>query len=499
MTDEEKAAVEAGNTPEQTPAEAASAPAENTPEQTPAEAASAPADDGNNFGESAEDNFGGGYEDNFGLGDDALAAGTIPQAPSAVKKKPAVEPVTPRNRDDAASAIFTNDPNSLSNAASVPSSSVLDGDDEQEQVLSVKTGMAQKNANISGGSGVISVNTGAKKASPAKSGGTISVNSDMDEEKPKSREDALFEQFQLMRVPPKVCKYAARFLVYLPRHPETVKALEALFEGDEASIKTIRLGLKRLEAFPTPDFANVMFYYPLGMTTEEERKDWDTFTGNYQEYVKLTKGEYPYFDPSQFYYHHGAFFLDSAVKARLEGGVFYQCGSFCGASLIAMNQYKPAMMYGFEPSEGNTLFLQANVVRAGLDKAGNVELYNLFMAERAGRVAMQDVDKEGKPCRREVQATSLDIFEKKKAVQGRVAWIQADVAGAGLRVIQGAETMIKRDKPLVTVAIHHTPEEFFGIAPLLKQWVPEYKLMIRRCQCNPAIPYGDITLIAYVP
>ena len=484
MTDEEKAAVEAENSAEQT---------------TPAEPVSAQADEDNNFGESPENNFGGGYEDNFGLGDDALAAGTIPQAPSAVKKKTPVEPVKPRNREDTASSIFTNDPNSLSNAASVPASSVLDEDDEQEPVLSVNTGMAPKDVNLSGGSGVISVNTGAGKSSPAKSRGTISVNSDMDEEKPKSREDALFEQFQLMRVPVNVCKYAARFLVYVPRHQNALQEMETLFEGDEDSIAAIRLGLKRLEAFPTPDFASVMFYFPLGMMTEEERKDWDIFTGNYEEYVKLAKGEYPYFDPSQFYYHHGAIFLDPAVKARLEGGIFYQCGSFCGASLIAMNQYKPAMMYGFEPSEGNTPFLQSNVVRAGLDKTGKVELYSLFMAERAGRVMMQDRDKEGKPCKREVQATSLDIFEQKKSVQGRVAWIQADVGGMGLRVIRGAETMIKRDKPLITVAIHHSPDEFFGIAPLLKQWVPEYKLMIRRCQCNSAIPYGDITLIAYVP
>ena len=104
MTDEEKAAVEAENSTEQKPAESA-----------------APADDGNNFGESAEDNFGGGFEDNFGLGDDALAAGTIPQAPSAVKKKPPVEPVKPRNREDAASAILSADPSALANAASAPS------------------------------------------------------------------------------------------------------------------------------------------------------------------------------------------------------------------------------------------------------------------------------------------------------------------------------------------------------------------------------------------
>ena len=290
MTDEEKAAVEAEDTPEQTSAETVSAPAENTPEQTSAETVSAPADDGNNFGESAEDNFGGGYEDNFGLGDDALAAGTIPQVPSSVKKKPAVEPVKPRNREDAASAILSADPSALANAASVPSGSVLDEDDEQEPVLSVKTGMVPKDVDLSGGAGVISVNTGAKTVSAEKSGGTISVNSDLDEEeKPKSREDALFEQFQLMRVPQNVCKYVARFLAYVPRHQEALKELEAMFEGDEASIKAIRLGLKRLEAFPTPDFANVMFYYPLGMTTEEERKDWEAFTGNYEEYVKHSR------------------------------------------------------------------------------------------------------------------------------------------------------------------------------------------------------------------
>ena len=66
-------------------------------------------------------------------------------------------------------------------------------------------------------------------------------------------------------------------------------------------------------------------------------------------------------------------------------------------------------------------------------------------------------------------------------------------------MIRGAEQMIKRDKPLITVAVHHNPEEFFGIAPLLHEWVPEYKFMMRRCQCNLTTPYTGVTLIAYVP
>ena len=93
----------------------------------------------------------------------------------------------------------------------------------------------------------------------------------------------------------------------------------------------------------------------------------------------------------------------------------------------------------------------------------------------------------------------LDFFEEKKEVKGRVAWIQADVGGMSMPVVRGAEKMIKRDKPLITVAIYHNPEEFFGIVPLLHEWVPEYKFMVRRCQCNPRITYSEITLIAYVP
>ena len=181
---------------------------------------------------------------------------------------------------------------------------------------------------------------------------------------------------------------------------------------------------------------------------------------------------------------------------RLAGGIFYQCGAFCGASLIAMNRYKPEKMYAFEPSEEIGRFLQANIVRA---KLKNTEIYRLCISDREGRAVMQARDANGQMRKVEVPTAYLDLVEQRKAVKGRVAWIQADVNGMGLRVVKGAEKMIKRDKPLITVAIYHDPEEFFGIVPLLREWVPEYKFMVRRCQCNPSIPYTGITLIAYVP
>ena len=414
---------------------------ENTVTETAAAETAAAETDANNFGEDSADNFGGaaeaasGFEDNFGLGDQQLSAGTIPSPPPVPKKAP-VPPVTPRNREA----------ESHSGAAS----------------------------NFGANAGVEQGQPGDRKLTP---------------------EEDLFERFKLVRVPEKFCQYTVWFRSYLIQHPDALKKLEAML-CDEASVAAVRLAMKRLEAFPSPEFRNVSFYYPMGMTTEAERKDWAEHVKRFPEYAKLTNGNYPYFDPSQFYYRHGAIYLDKAVTDRLEGGVFYQCGAFCGASLIVMNQYKPAKMFAFEPSVGNTMFLQQNVARAGIK---NLEMYGIAISDKSGKVVMQDRDREGKPCKTEAPVATLDLFEEKKAVTGRVAWIQADVNGLSLRVIRGAEKMIKRDKPLITVAIYHNPEEFFDIVPLLHEWVPEYKFMVRRCQCNPRITYNEITLIAYVP
>ena len=398
--------------------------------------------DANNFGVDSADNFGGvaetstEFEDNFGLGDQQLSAGTIPSPPTPKKKEP-VPPVTPRNREAG--------PEFLSGVASDPV-----------------------------------VNKGPEQGQP---------------ERKKTREEDLFERFQLMHVPEQFCQYTVWFRSYLFQHPDALKTLEPML-CDEASVQAVRLGIKRLGAFPSPEFRNVSFYYPMGMTTEAERKDWQEHVKRFPEYAKLTKGNYPYFDPPHFFYRHGAIYLDKAVTDRLEGGIFYQCGAFCGASLIVMNQYKPAKMYAFEPAQANTVFLQQNVARAGLK---NLEMYNLCISDQMGRVVFPDRDKDGKPCKTDAPVASLDMFEQKKSVTGRVAWIQADVNGMSLRVVRGAEKIIKRDKPLVTVAIYHNPDEFFGIVPLLHEWVPEYKFMVRRCQCNPRITYNEITLIAYIP
>jgi FkbM family methyltransferase len=431
-------------------------PAENQPESIPAEASAAadmsgdPGDDENNFG---EDTTAAGFEDNFGLGEQQLSAGRIPSVPSStLKKKAPVPPVAPLSAPSA---------QDFGDSGPVLSAQPQDAGNFDDSVLSGDSAASQSET----------------------------------PEKGKSPEEELFDQFQLMRVPLPFCKYAEWFRKYLYEHPDALKNLEAML-CDEASVETVRLGMKRLRAFPSPEFQDIVFYLPYGMATESELADWDKHVERFPEYVKLTNGEYPYFDPPQFFYHHGAVFLDDAVKARLADGVFYQCGAYCGASLIAMGQYKPLRMYGFEPAQACETFLKGNIKRSGLK---NVVLYKLCVGDRVGNAVVADRDKDGKPCKTKSTIVSLDYFKQGKGETGRTAWIQADVGGMSLPVIRGAEQMIKQEKPLLTVAIYHNPEEFFEIVPLLHEWVPEYKFMVRRCQCNLRIPYSEITLIAYVP
>ena len=395
--------------------------------------------DEDNFG-AGEDNF-GGFEDNFDLGEQQQSVGTIQPPPSATPKKPA-ETVRKRAESD---------------------------------VSATMTGHAMP------------------AAAPAEPPQQTAPDANA---KPGSKEEQLFKQFGLLHVPPKFCDYSLGFRLYMANRPTALKTLEPLL-ADEASVNAVRLGLRRIQAFPTPEFRNVVFYYPLGMTTESERKDWEEHLKKRPEYEAIAKGKFPYFDPPQFFYKHGAIYLDKAVTDRLSGGVFYQCGAFCGASAIVMSQFNPAKIYAFEPSVGNQLFLRANVTRANLK---TLEMYQIAIGDKPGKLTLNaDRDKDGKPCRTQVPLVPLDLFEEKKAVQGRVAWIQADVGGAGLRVVKGAEKIIKRDKPLLTIGIYHHPEEFFETAPLLHEWVPEYKFLVRRCQCNPGITYSGITLIAYIP
>ena len=76
-----------------------------------------------------------------------------------------------------------------------------------------------------------------------------------------------------------------------------------------------------------------------------------------------------------------------------------------------------------------------------------------------------------------------------------IGLIKMDVEGAEYAVIKGALETIKRDKPIFLISIYHTGKDFFEIAPLLKQNVPDY--LFRLINLELASPFTEKILVAY--
>ena len=92
------------------------------------------------------------------------------------------------------------------------------------------------------------------------------------------------------------------------------------------------------------------------------------------------------------------------------------------------------------------------------------------------------------------QMAKLDD-EYKNLKRNNLGLIKIDVEGYESAVIRGAETVIKKYKPTIVIAIYHTPEDFFEMKDKLKKLNPNYKFIIRRSE--DIIADADLVLIAY--
>jgi hypothetical protein len=73
--------------------------------------------------------------------------------------------------------------------------------------------------------------------------------------------------------------------------------------------------------------------------------------------------------------------------------------------------------------------------------------------------------------------------------------IKMDPEGYEWYIVKGASEVIKKYKPVLVIAIYHTPNDFFEMKDKIKALNPNYKFMIRRSE--DILPDADLVLIAY--
>lgn len=314
----------------------------------------------------------------------------------------------------------------------------------------------------------------------------------------------LMKYFGLYPIPLDQPKWGDIFRPYIQKNPEAVNKLISLMD-DPLSVDTLNRAIDRLMyLFPPAKYRERHFFQPIPFVSDFEKK-------HAQRMIQLmpsVEQEFPGFyqgkSPECFYSHHGLRFLNPCVSRYLAGGDFIDCGAYIGDSAVIMQKYHPRKLHVIEPSSVSVEKLKINLAKYA--PALNWLGYQYCIGKEPGTVyfngnmsggsKITDVQENGTA----IPRITIDLLCSEYKIDN-IRWIKADLEGEAKNMILGAEKTIKKYKPLLTLAVYHCPEEFFEIAPLLKQWVPEYHFTFRRCSIplNPSLLYGEETLIAYVP
>ena len=60
-----------------------------------------------------------------------------------------------------------------------------------------------------------------------------------------------------------------------------------------------------------------------------------------------------------------------------------------------------------------------------------------------------------------------------------VTYLKFDIEGAEWEALRGAAALIRRDRPILAVAIYHKPDDLFALPNFVMEQTPEYDYFIR--------------------
>jgi FkbM family methyltransferase len=213
--------------------------------------------------------------------------------------------------------------------------------------------------------------------------------------------------------------------------------------------------------------------------------------------IKLKK--YPKINryiPEVFYGISGLKWLPEKQKNRLKNKTFIDVGGYIGDSAINFYyKFFPQKIYTFEPETNNFKILlknskKINNIIVPIKKAvSNKIMKGNISNNHAGSKLKHDENLE------KIEITTIDNFVLENKIKN-IDLIKMDIEGEETNALMGAKKTISEHKPILTISIYHTPEDFFEIKPWLEELVPEYKFIIKKA--NPYSLILEVMLIAYI-
>ena len=194
-----------------------------------------------------------------------------------------------------------------------------------------------------------------------------------------------------------------------------------------------------------------------------------------------------------FYYKHGLVFLDAKQRKRLQGRAVIDAGAYQGESICVLLECQPSRIYAFEPSPYNCRRIRETIVRNHLDDT-KITVVPMGLSDHTGIVQVRDTQGAGASVQVKGEdkwhLTTVDQFAERHPVE--LGFLKADVEGEALNLLKGALNVIYKKRPILSIAVYHSADEFLGVPRLLSKL--DYTIRLR-C-LNPLHVLGEVTVLA---
>ena len=181
-----------------------------------------------------------------------------------------------------------------------------------------------------------------------------------------------------------------------------------------------------------------------------------------------------------FYFHHGLRFCSQKIRDYIKQGDILDIGAFTGDSAIALLGYTNKNIYSYELSPKHIKIINFNLIKFdnysqnhyGRQLSKHVVVINKGISDKKDVVYIKDVSNAGGSISTKgkipINIDTIDDEVKRLNIFPR--FIKADVEGVGLNVPKGSIKTINKYRPVISIAIYHSYDEFFGIFEFMKQF-----------------------------
>lgn len=159
--------------------------------------------------------------------------------------------------------------------------------------------------------------------------------------------------------------------------------------------------------------------------------------------------------------------------------VFVDCGAHVGEILeqfLRRNGRNFCEYWAFEPDPENMRRLQA---ASPPELEGRIRLCPVALGEGEGTVRVRNYDGSNSVLCEDGEVSAPCLPLDRYGDRLHPTHLKIDVEGWEARLLAGGEEMIRRARPVISIAVYHRERDFWELPLLLKRWVPEYRLYLR--------------------